>query len=294
VVFLSQFGAAPYYTLTLNCLFFVPSPRDIDIVSQKIKEILYPDYDVLWIKYAPELEAYRKAREFFLKSPKKYEYFCIVPDDLILNPESFDMLLKEVSTNNYKVLSGICNVSCQNHQYLDMAAATLTEMPTATRIKWVTFPEAEKFDKPIKKVIFAGFPVTFIHRSVMEKIDFTRNNPINSLDLELAYALEEEGIDQYCHFGAKFLHLKGANPLEFLFTLDDMIIDDEIVEGGKRIPKKPVHRRDTLPNVELILVGIKKKKAVFHSATKEPMNKKQKRDLVIPIPEPKKPKQLTK
>lgn len=268
---------------------FIPSPRDIDIVSQKVKEILYPDYDVLWIKYAPELEAYRKAREFFLKAPKHYEYFCIVPDDLILNPESFDMLLKEVETNNYKVLSGICNVSCQNHQYLDMAAATLTEMPTATRIKWVTFPEAEKFDKPIKKVIFAGFPVTFIHRSVMEKIDFTRNNPINSLDLELAYALEEEGIDQYVHFGAKFLHLKGANPLEFLFTLDDMIIDESESVDGKRIPKKvPAHRRrDTLPNVELILVGIKKKKAVFHSASQEPLKKKQKRDLVIPFPETK-------
>lgn len=272
--------------MTLNCLFFVPSPRDIDIVSQKIKEILYPDYDVLWIKYTPELEAYKKAREFFLKAPKHYEYFCIVPDDLILNEEAFNILLKEVQSQNYKVISGICNVSCQNHQYLDMAAATITEMPTATRIKWVTFTESEKFDKPIKKVIFAGFPVTFIHRSVMEKIDFTRNNPINSLDLELAYALEEEGIDQYVHFGSKFLHLKGANPLEFLFTLDDMIIDDAVMEG-KRIPKVPVHRRDTLPNVELILVGIKKKKAIFHSATKEPLKNKQKRDLVIPFPETK-------
>lgn len=270
--------------MTLNCLFFIPSPRDLDIVSQQVKELLYPDYDVLWIKYAPELEAYKKAREFFLAAPKKYEYFCIVPDDLILNKDSFDILINELSSKKYDVLSGICNVSCQNHQYLDMAAAALTEMPTPTRVKWVTFPESEKFDTPIKKVIFAGFPVTFIHRDIMEKVDFTRNNPVNSLDLELAHALEEEGIDQYVHFGAKFLHLKGANPLEFLFTLDDMIIDEETEKNtGKRIP---MHRRDTLPNTELILVGTKKKKAIFHSATKDKTSKKQKRDLVVKIPDP--------
>lgn len=270
----------------LNILFFIPSPRDLDIVTQKVKELLYPDYDVLWIKYAPELEAYKKAREFFLAAPKKYEYFCIVPDDLILNPEGLDLLLIELATKKYDVLSGICNVSCQNHQYLDMGAATLTEMPTATRVKWVTFPESDKFDPPIKKVIFAGFPVTFIHRKIMEKIDFTRNNPVNSLDLELAIALEEAGIDQFVHFGAKFLHLKGANPLEFLFTLDDMIIDEEASKSGRRVAVPPRIRRDTLPNAELILVGSKKKKAIFHSATKQEATKKQKRDLVLPIPDP--------
>ena len=281
--------------MPLNTLVFIPSPRDIDQVILKIKEILYQDYDVLWIKYTPELEAYRKAQEFFLKAPKKYEYFCIVPDDLILNKESFDILVTELNNKHYDVLSGICNVSCQNHQYLDMGAATLTEMPTATRIKWVTFPESDKFDNPIKKVIFAGFPVTFIHRDVMEKIDFSRNNPINSLDLELAYALEEEGIDQYVHFGAKFLHLKGVNPLEYLFTIDDMMVEDDGVGGPNKKKQQQLpapQRRDTLPNAEVILVGQKKKKAIFHSATKEPLKKKQKRDLVIPFPDPKQKKKI--
>jgi hypothetical protein len=266
----------------LNCLCFIPSPREIDLTTQKIKEILYPDFDVLWMKYTPELEAYSKAREFFLRAPKKYEYFCIVPDDLVLNKESFDKLVKTLEEKKYDVLSGICNVSCQNHQYLDMGAACITEMPTQTRVKWVDLRETDKYDPPIRKVIFAGFPVTFIHRDVMERVDFTRNNPENSIDMELAYVLEEEGIDQYVHFGAKFLHLKGVNPLEFLFTLDDMIMADDTPENAVvRRKTPPTLRRDTLPSAEKILVGLKKKKAIFHTAA--PMSKTKKRELIIPL-----------
>jgi len=93
--------------LTKNALIFIPAPREIDQVTQKIKEILYQDYNVLWIKYTPELEAYRKARAFFLKCTKKYEYFCIVPNDLILNKENFDILVTELQNKHYDVLSGI-------------------------------------------------------------------------------------------------------------------------------------------------------------------------------------------
>jgi hypothetical protein len=242
-----------------NCLFFIPSPRDITQFFDTVKQILYKDYDVLTIKYATELEAYQKARKFFLTSSKKYEWFAILPDDLILNQESFDLLLENIDSEKYKVLSGICNVSCSNYDLLGKGAATLDEMPSRTGVKWIPLHESDKFKPQIRKVIFAGFPLTFIHRSVLEQIDFKRDDPDYSLDLEFAESLVEAHIDQYVHFGAKFLHLRGINPFEFVS-----------ITGARR--------DQMLPDSSTMYVNVKKKKAIFHAADGT-------KDIVIPMVE---------
>lgn len=228
-----------------NILFFIPSPRDIDIVRQRIEEIIYPRYDVLWVKYFNELDAYKIGRKIFLGlcDIYNYDYFCIIPDDLVLNQKSFDLLIDELNKRyRYEVLSGICNVSNHNWDMWNSATAVFSPMPTRDPLyyNWINFDDVSPPE--VKRVIFAGFPVTFISKGVMKSINFLKRNPKNSLDLELARHLEEWSIPQYVHFGARFLHLGGPpNPYEFMALAEQRLPEAQEFFVGVKPPEIKLH-----------------------------------------------------
>jgi GT2 family glycosyltransferase len=206
--------------LKYKYLFFIPSPRDIPLFKQTVKEILYPKFDVLWLKYYPEIEAYRKARQFFLESDKKYDYFVILPDDLIVNRDGLDILINEIENSGrfYPVLSGICNFSCIKHQSTRTVSAKIV-IPDIIKDKktlipfldhFITFQELDFLKDDIFQVLFNGFSCEFIHRNVLEAIEFqTEVIPRGGIDTYFSFDLEKYGIPQYIHKQARFLHLKG-------------------------------------------------------------------------------------
>jgi GT2 family glycosyltransferase len=197
-------------------LFFIPSPRDIPEVKQPIVDLLYQKHDVLWMKYYPELEAYQKARQYFLNSPKKYDYLCIIPDDLAINSEGLNNLFRELENpsielskfgGNYPVLAGVCNYSYINEQQMEMVAASISSTVSSYLL---TFKGLESMKDNIIKCAYIGFSCEFIHRDVLKQIDFKRY-PDLGLDNAFSDQLIKKKIPQYILKTAKFVHYKGLS-----------------------------------------------------------------------------------
>lgn len=201
-------------------LFFVPSPRDIPEVKQPIVDLLYQKHDVLWLKYYPELEAYQAARTYFLNSPEKYDYFCILPDDMAINKDGLHQLFKEIENpsidlspypfgdgKNYPVLSGICNFSYLSPEQMER---TVCSISSVTSQYLLDFKDLDEMTDRVIKVAFVGFSCTFIHRSVLQKINFERI-PDLGLDSSLADALIKRKIPQFMLKTARFVHYKGLS-----------------------------------------------------------------------------------
>lgn len=212
-----------------NILFFIPSPRHIPEVKQPIIDLLYGKHDVIWMKYFKELDAYRKAREFFLLIPEKYDYFCIIPDDLVINQKSINILLDELVNptinlkefgGKYPVLAGICNLSYSNDEEMSKIAAAKRVIPDENNnqkrieVVWdhfIKFKELESITDKIIQCLWIGFSCQFIHRSVLEKIQFRQPDHTGGLDTFFSYDLRDLQIPQYIHKQARFLHLKGLS-----------------------------------------------------------------------------------
>ena len=197
-------------------LIFVPSPRDIPEVRQPIIDILYPNFDVIWFKYYQELDAYQKARRYFLESDRDYEYLCVIPDDLAINREGIDLLLNELENpsldlsqykNQYPVLAGICNYSYMNAEQMALVAASIS---STTSSYLLTFNMLDKMKDSIIKCAWIGFSCEFIHRSVLEQIDF-RSHSALGLDNVFSDQLVKKKIPQYILKTAKFVHYKGLS-----------------------------------------------------------------------------------
>lgn len=231
----------------------MPSPRDIVEVRKPITDLLYGKYDVLWMKYFKEGEAYERARNFFLNSPKKYEYLVILPDDMVINQKGFDILMNEIQKpslegikkKKYDVLAGVCCNSLVNDQEADRIAATLTTIPL-TEIPqlsmmppWnnnLSFTILDKMQEKIIKCKFIGFSFYFIHRKVVEKIPFRRprhgKEAAKGVDIFFSTDLHMAGIDQYIHKDARFVHLKGWSSRGF----GGLSVNPDVLLVGKYPP----------------------------------------------------------
>ena len=228
-------------------LFFVPSPRDIPEVRQPIVDILYPDHDVIWFKYFQELDAYQKARKYFLESDQNYDYLCIIPDDLAINQEGIDLLLNELENpsldlsehgNRYPVLAGICNMSYINTEQMNQVAASMSSTLAAYLLSFSTL---EKMPDKIIKCAWIGFSCEFIHRSVLEKIEF-RSHSALGMDNVFSDSLVKKKIPQYILKTARFVHYKGLS----------------------------VQYRSSLSvNPDVIYTGVYKPFVILHKATKK-------------------------
>ena len=197
-------------------LFCVMSPRDIAEVKQPIVDLLYGKHDVLWMKYYPELEAYQKARSYFLNSPKNYTYFVILPDDLGINEDGLKKLFRELENpsidlaewgGNYPVLAGICNLSYTNEEQMEKVAASVSSTLSQYLL---TFRALEGMADSVIKCAWIGFSCEFVHRSVLEKIDF-KSYPSLGIDNTFSDSLVKKKIPQYILKTAKFVHYKGLS-----------------------------------------------------------------------------------
>lgn len=228
-------------------LFFVPSPRDIPEVRQPIVDILYPDHDVIWFKYFRELDAYQKARKYFLESDQNYDYLCIIPDDLAINQEGIDLLLNELENpsldlseygNRYPVLAGICNMSYINTEQMNQVAASISSTLSQYLLSFSTL---EKMPDKIIKCAWIGFSCEFIHRSVLEQIEF-RSHSALGMDNVFSDSLVKKKIPQYILKTARFVHYKGLS----------------------------VQYRSSLSvNPDVIYTGVYKPFVILHKATKK-------------------------
>lgn len=228
-------------------LFFVPSPRDIPEVRQPIVDILYPYFDVIWFKYFRELDAYQKARKYFLESDQNYDYLCIIPDDLAINREGVDLLLNELENpsldlseygNKYPVLAGICNMSYINTEQMNQVAASMSSTLSQYLLSFSTLG---KMPDKIIKCAWIGFSCEFIHKDVLKVIDFRSHNMLG-IDNVFSDSLAKKKIPQYILKTAKFVHFKGLS-VQYKASLST--------------------------NPDVLYTGVYKPYCIFHSAKKK-------------------------
>lgn len=209
-------------------LFCSPSPRDIPDVKRAMWTI---PYDKLWAKYYLELSAYRLLQGYFLDH-KQYNYMVIVPDDLIINKEGVDLLVKDLEEYEYPVLSGVCNWSWQRKDRYT-CGPTINGGPT-THTEETLQEEVRKQGSPIIKVGMEGFSCMFIHRRVLERFpEAIKGMPFSSLDWGFCHSCYHNKIPVRVDTRAKFVHLASR-------AKEGMDVDIGMREcffRGRKIPK---------------------------------------------------------
>lgn len=251
-------------------LFFIPSPRNIPEVKEPIVKLLYKKHDVIWMKYYREIDAYTKARQFFLNSAENYDYLVILPDDLVINEEGLDNILEElenpsINTKQYDVLSGICNLSFVNRQQAECIAAMGATIPTKDNMTsidiWDHMIKYKDLDMRPENIIeckFIGFSLYFIHKNVVKNIPFRNDNadqPNEGIDSFFCQDLHSYGYKQYIDKRSSFVHLKGLSAQ----STSSISTNPDILLVGKIKPHTILVKR------EKILEAIDKQKVVIES-----------------------------
>jgi hypothetical protein len=154
-----------------------PSPRDIPEVLDAHKQI---KCHKVWAKYFDEASAYRRLRNFFLYH-KEYTHFVICPDDLIVTPEVFEGLRRDMEEQDFPVLAGLCNL---NYQDLAKPVVTYSCCLSVSGLQFIT-SEYLKTHSGFQKMGHEAFACTWVRRDVLEKI------PLNGLNF--ARMFNEDG-----------------------------------------------------------------------------------------------------
>jgi GT2 family glycosyltransferase len=217
--------------MDIKTLIAVPSPRDIVIFKNALDKI--EGVDKLIVKYHPENEAYNTIETYFLEHKDKYNFLCLIPDDLIVRNKDFQALIQTIEDyggpEKIPVLSGVCNLDnvpgkssilciCQdsvihpqrrrrNWQWMDMRSAD-----------WLEFKKER-----LREVKFSGFACQFIRRDIVEKIglhgdlhynELHRQAQDYSFDVIFCWLCLQAGIPIYVNPQVQMLHLRGSDHRE--------------------------------------------------------------------------------
>jgi len=227
-------------------------------VHMKIRDFAIVDYwteqvnkmiDILHIEYFPHDVAHQKAKEYFLNH-KEYTHLLILPDDVIATPNHVHLLIQDAHQLDHdKVICGYCNVDFSNDE-VAISTSRMNKIPIPGRTDYrfirITNILAGKYEYPFVKVFFQGNALTLIPRGVVEKLSFKGyTEKIDSLfgkimkrevmqDLQMAFELDQQGIDVVCDLRVLVMHLgnttglinvKGKMPRMYLKTKDGEIKD---------------------------------------------------------------------
>lgn len=229
----------------------VLAPRKIKLFQQKLNE-LNQYYDCFIIKNEfKELEAYKTGRNFFLSHPE-YTHLAILPDDLLVEVEDVQQLIKDIEKFNYPVISGICNFNASTKKFFNMMSCLEfrkyghTEIMKRTgKYDWRAIMVRDEYDDLLKKgntlirVSHTAFPFQIIRRDVVEKIEFG-HNPMG-VDVVFSQDCLNNNIPIYVDLRVETFHLKGAEDNKEMRNIIDLVIAENIytkVNTNKLNPPK--------------------------------------------------------
>lgn len=137
--------------------------------------------DKFFAKYYPEREAYTLIRQFFL-AHTEYTHLIINPDDLVVTPETHEMLLEDIREypEFIKVISGVCNINSEPKYAGKVNAVTshrINPIRDQRTYDWLILKDLNKED--IITATFAGFGYMIIDRGAVERIPFRDDNEVN-------------------------------------------------------------------------------------------------------------------
>src|SRR4029079_9571440 len=196
--------------MTVKPILVIFSPRDIPEFLESIEKIQTPK---LWMKYYPQEQAYRDARQWFL-AQEGFTHLIICPDDLIIKQESLD-ILTVYAEMGYDILSGWCNSTAgkpeDDNIYSNISIEHVTNKLPRQQV-W----EDLKFDriktiinlKPnIVRVAHSGFALTSISRDMVKAVPFRADDNC-CVDTCFSQDLKAKGIKQYLHTMVQSRHIR--------------------------------------------------------------------------------------
>jgi len=162
-------------------------------------------YDKLYAKYYLEGDAYRLLQEYFLDHTD-YNYMVIAPDDLVLNKEGVDLLIKDIEQFEYPALAGICNFSYHDRTRY-ACGPSINGGPTSHSLESLKQEVAK--NGPIIRVGMEAFSCLFIKREILEEHypGLIKPMPISSFDWGFSHACHWKNIPIRVDTRAQFLHL---------------------------------------------------------------------------------------
>ncbi len=200
----------------MKFLFFRATPRgNIEEVEKHNPELM-KICDLLQVKYTPEYEAYKIARDYFLKND--YDCLILATDDIVVEPYHLRLLIEDIKDIDVPIFSGMMNVD--QEEYMDQWGNLniCPNLPSKNRrersYEWYkrnTLPAQDIF-----QVSFAGFGLTAIRRDVVERFTFDTdsiykgNGPASgaSLDLVFCYNCQDKAYPIYVDQRIDMKHLR--------------------------------------------------------------------------------------
>ena len=166
--------------------------------------------DKLWMKFYPQRDAYRIARDWFLNSD--YTHFILLTDDVVVTQKDIDTL---IDARVLGVVSGWFNGNTTTHRFDSNISWNLPPNPpykgTYEDYRFVPIDELQaKFPTNrscLVQVKHQGTALTLLSRDIVRQIPF-RHSEGCCIDACLALDLAKAGIPQYVDLIARCKHLK--------------------------------------------------------------------------------------
>jgi hypothetical protein len=184
---------------------------DMDTTLEKFDKIIYWYYSS-WV-------ARHMLKDTFLRSPE-YSHLAILPDDVIIPPESIDILLDDLSREDYPFLCGSANLDNTEEGKKTLTVSLNLTSPSLLRYDFI-IEGSELYKKLLNSpqpiiVKHMGDPFPIIRRDIVNQLSFDNVASYNGVhdeygcceDVMMSYELDKLGIPIYCDLRARMNHLK--------------------------------------------------------------------------------------
>lgn len=196
----------------MSILYGIPSPFDFKLVEKYQKEIIKSgEFDVIKMRYYPEITAYNIMRDYFLA--KDYSHLIFGCSDIVVHLHHLNLLMEDIEQYPDKVLSGRMNLCLD---LLDVYNITSNPVqPGIPEFMWYV-DETLKNKPDVFPVVFSGFPLMCMPRETVRNFPFSGLRTYlkeerlseGGLDTTLCWDLFQKNKVILCDKRIKLLHLK--------------------------------------------------------------------------------------
>jgi len=164
-----------------NILWFIPSARNFNLFSSWMKKVDF--VDKLIVKNHVHHEAIEIGINYF-NEHTEYTHLLVSSDDVLGVPGYIKLLIKDVSTYDFPVVTGWCNTAHKEH-YANITLRRVTVVDENLKRTTTQFKAAKvypyisiidvvsgKYGYPFIKAWYVGFPLVLIKRETLAKIPF--------------------------------------------------------------------------------------------------------------------------
>lgn len=187
----------------------MPSPRNIELVSDSWSELPYDKYIV---KNRLEKEAYQNGRDFFLEYDE-YTHLVICPDDIVIDYDSFELLKRDMEEYEFSNLCGVGMLDENSNAYCCKPfGVPFNQVSSGSYYYKETDRGYPLLPKKIFECGYSGFMIQWLERSLVEKLSFDGgcNNGEGCMDVKMSEEFKEMGESFIIEPNANFTHLRNA------------------------------------------------------------------------------------